>query len=56
MLVRRDLFVQLGGFDPSFFAYFEDVDFGWRLQLSGYRVELSAHAISYHRHHGTSSS
>ena len=55
MLVRRDLFVQLGGFDPSFFAYFEDVDFGWRLQLSGYRVELSAHAISYHRHHGTSS-
>ena len=55
MLVRRDLFVELGGFDPAFFAYFEDVDFGWRLQLCGYRVELSAHALSYHRHHGTSS-
>lgn len=55
MLVRRDLFVELGGFDPAFFAYFEDVDFGWRLQVCGYRTELSAHAISYHRHHGTSS-
>ena len=55
MLVQRDLFVSLGGFDPEFFAYFEDVDFGWRLQVCGYRTELSAHAISYHRHHGTSS-
>ena len=55
MLVQRELFVRLGGFDPAFFAYFEDVDFGWRLQVCGYRTELSAHAISYHRHHGTSS-
>ena len=30
MLVQRELFVRLGGFDPAFFAYFEDVDFGWR--------------------------
>lgn len=55
MLVERRLFVALGGFDPAFFAYFEDVDFGWRLQVCGYRTELSAHAVSYHRHHGTSS-
>ena len=33
MLVSRDVFVELGGFDPEFFAYFEDVDFGWRLQV-----------------------
>lgn len=55
MLVRRDVFVGLGGFDPGFFAYFEDVDFGWRLQICGYRTRLSAAAISYHRHNATSS-
>jgi GT2 family glycosyltransferase/glycosyltransferase involved in cell wall biosynthesis len=55
MLVRRDVFVELGGFDPAYFAYFEDVDFGWRLQVCGYRTRLAAHARSYHRHHGTSS-
>ena len=55
MLIRRDVFVRLGGFDAAFFAYFEDVDLGWRLQVAGYRTRLSADAISYHRHHGTSS-
>jgi GT2 family glycosyltransferase len=55
MLVHRETFVSLGGFDPAFFAYFEDVDFGLRLQVCGLRTVLAAHAISYHRHHGTSS-
>lgn len=54
MLVHRGRFQQLGGFDPEFFAYFEDVDFGWRLRLSGDDVVLAANAIVQHRHHGTS--
>lgn len=55
MLIDRRLFCDLGGFDPGFFAYFEDVDLGWRLQVCGYRTRLAAGARSYHRHHGTSS-
>jgi GT2 family glycosyltransferase len=55
LLVHRDTFVELGGFDPAFFAYFEDVDFGIRLQVCGLRTVLAARARSYHRHHGTSS-
>jgi len=53
MLVDRALFLDLGGFDESFFAYFEDVDFGWRLWLTGHRVRLAARARSFHHHHGT---
>ena len=34
MLVRRDAFLDAGGFDEDYFAYFEDVDLGWRLWLS----------------------
>lgn len=53
MLVRRDIFLAAGGFDPDFFAYFEDVDLGWRLWLLGQRVHLAARAVVYHRHHGS---
>jgi GT2 family glycosyltransferase/glycosyltransferase involved in cell wall biosynthesis len=55
LLVDRQTFVDLGGFDPKFFAYFEDVDFGLRLQVCGHRTVLAANARSFHRHHGTSS-
>lgn len=55
MLCNREVFLEAGGFDPDFFAYFEDVDFGWRLWLLGHKIRLAARALSYHHHHGTSS-
>ncbi|MBC7594095.1 MAG: glycosyltransferase family 2 protein, partial [Kineosporiaceae bacterium] len=36
-LVRRSAFDSLGGFDPGFFMYFEDVDLGHRLGKAGFR-------------------
>lgn len=56
MLIQRDVFLAVGGFDPDYFAFFEDVDLGWRLWLLGYRVMLAPLAITYHRHHGTAGS
>src|SRR5206468_7131624 len=52
-LVQRELFVDLGGFDPTYFALFEDVDFGWRLWLAGHKVRLAAGARSFHHHSAT---
>ena len=56
MLIDRKLFLEVGGFDPDYFAFFEDVDLGWRLWVLGYRVTLTPTAITYHRHHGTAGS
>jgi GT2 family glycosyltransferase len=53
MLVDRTLFCDLGGFDPAFFAYFEDVDLGWRLWLAGHKVRFAPRARSFHHRHGT---
>ena len=53
MLVDRARFLASGGFDPDYFAYFEDVDLGWRLWLEGERVLFVPAALAYHRHHGS---
>jgi GT2 family glycosyltransferase len=53
MLIRRDAYVDAGGFDRDFFAYFEDVDLGWRMNVLGYRTMLAPKAVTYHRLHGT---
>jgi N-acetylglucosaminyl-diphospho-decaprenol L-rhamnosyltransferase len=37
LMIRRSAFTELGGFDPGYFMYFEDVDLGFRLGKAGYR-------------------
>ena len=53
MVVPTSLFVDVGGFDDSFFAFFEDVDFGWRLWVLGWEVHFVPASKVFHRHHGT---
>jgi GT2 family glycosyltransferase len=38
MIMPRLVFLELGGFDTDFFAYFEDVDLCWRAWLAGCRI------------------
>lgn len=47
MLVRRDAFDAVGGFDERYFMYVEDVDLCWRLGRHGWRIwyEPSARVI-----------
>ena len=53
MIIDRQLFLDVGGFDEDYFIYFEDVDLGWRLWLLGHKVLFAPTAVTYHRHHGT---
>lgn len=54
MIVRRREFIDLGGFDQDYFAYLEDVDFGWRAWLSGYRIVYDTTAVVRHKSAATS--
>jgi GT2 family glycosyltransferase len=44
MLIRRDVFETLGGFDPAFGQFCDDLDLCWRAQLAGYRVVVAPRA------------
>src|SRR5262245_17840572 len=49
MLVRTDLFHELGGFDASRFPGAEDLDLCWRARLAGARVLVAPAARVLHR-------
>jgi len=53
MLVERETFLGVGGFDEDYFAYFEDVDLGWRLWVLGERCVHAPAAVAYHREHAS---
>ncbi|HSB97251.1 MAG TPA: glycosyltransferase family 2 protein, partial [Spongiibacteraceae bacterium] len=44
-LFRRSALLAVGGFDESFFCYFEDVDLGFRLRLQGFSCIHTTKAI-----------
>ncbi len=48
MLIDRQLFLRLGGFDARFFSYCEDMDLGYRLRLSGHGTWLAPDAVVMH--------
>ena len=48
LLVRRSAFEQIGGFDPSFFLYYEDDDLCLRMQQAGWHCLLEPAARSLH--------
>jgi len=47
-LVRRDAFVELGGFDPNLSLFRDDVDFGWRARVAGHSVIAVSEAKGFH--------
>lgn len=48
MLVRRDVFDQLGGFDPRLPVFGNDIDFGWRAARAGHRTLVVPDAVVFH--------
>ena len=54
-LYDSGLFKEIGLFDESFFAYYEDVDISFRTQLAGHKVYFTNQAIAYHKQGATSS-
>ena len=54
MISRRARLMELGAFDDDYFAYLEDVDFGWRTWIAGFRILFEPAALVRHASSTTS--
>ncbi len=54
LVVKRKLFLDLGGFDSKYYMYLEDMDFSWRARLMGEEVHFIKNIFVYHFTGGTS--
>ena len=48
MMIKKNIFNQLEGFDEKFYFSFEDVDLSWRCWIAGYKVLIIPKSIVYH--------
>jgi N-acetylglucosaminyl-diphospho-decaprenol L-rhamnosyltransferase len=54
MVARRTAFETLGGFDPAYFLYYEDVDLSLRARSRGMRLGMHPDALVAHPEEGRS--
>ena len=54
-IYKTEVFEKIGLFDEDFFAYNEDVDIDWRMQLAGFKIWYEKSAVVWHKHSATSS-
>ena len=48
MMIKKNIFDQLEGFDEKFYFSFEDVDLSWRCWIAGYKILVIPKSIVYH--------
>jgi len=48
MLIKRKILEDVGLLDETFFMYWEDTEFNWRVNLMGYKVVNVRDAVIYH--------
>jgi hypothetical protein len=53
MVVKSDVFHQMGGFDPFYFAHQEEIDLCWRMHNAGYTIFCNTDSVVYHLGGGT---
>ena len=54
MILKRDVFLTAGGFDDTFFMYYEDVDLSYRVRAMGHSIRFCPDAVVRHIHTGSS--
>jgi len=47
--VKREIFLEIGGFDEDLFMYFDETDLAWRARMAGARIVCSSTSLVRHK-------
>lgn len=53
IMVRREVIEKVGGFDPRYFMYEEDVELSIRITEAGYKIKYLPSSLLYHKAEGS---
>jgi GT2 family glycosyltransferase len=53
LLIKSDIFHEVGGFDEAFFAHMEEIDLCWRIKKKGFKFLVCPQSSIYHVGGGT---
>ena len=48
LAIKKDIFVELGGFDEDFEFHMEEIDLCWRTKRLGYKIIYTPNSLVYH--------
>ena len=54
VIIKKRILDKIGGFDPEFFIYQEDVDICWRIRLLGNKIKIVKNAVCQNKGGGIS--
>jgi GT2 family glycosyltransferase len=50
VLIKAEVLKKIGLFDNNLYLYHEDLDLGWRMRMSGYKILVAPEAVVYHKY------
>ena len=50
LLIKKEAFEKIGGYDEEYYMYHDDVEVGLKLRLAGYKILLAPQSIVYHKY------
>lgn len=53
LMIKKDLFDAIKGFDTDYWVEFQDVDICFKVKAAGYRVRYTPYSVAYHDEGGT---
>jgi len=48
VLIRRETYLQVGGFDNRFFFYYDETDLSYRMRKAGWRIYVMPSSLVFH--------
>ena len=50
LIIKKEVMDKIGNYDREYYMYHDDLEFGWRAKLAGYKIAFAPQSIVYHKY------